>query len=189
MLPQDALSFPDSAAFAAWLEKHHDTAEVLWLKIYKKGSGVPSLDWNDCVIEALCWGWIDGQKKSLDESAYLQRLTPRRAKSAWSKRNVDHVEKLISQGRMQPSGMAHVRAAKADGRWDAAYAGGADFEIPKDFLDALDKSPKARAKFDTLSRSALYAMYHQLHSAKKPETRVNRTAKMIDRLARGEPPV
>lgn len=183
-----ALEFKNRRALDAWFAQNHDTQTVLWVRIFKKASGVVSVDWNDCVIESLRWGWIDGQKKSLDEVSYLQRITPRRAKSIWSKRNVQHVEKLIREGRMLPSGMAHVEAAKADGRWEAAYAGGADFEIPKDFLTALDKSPEARAKFDTLSRSVLYAIYHHLHSAKKPETRANRMARMIELMAVGKPP-
>lgn len=187
-MTQDALSFVDFAALDSWLAAHHSEATVLWVRIFKKGSGVASVDWTTCVEAALCWGWIDGQKKSLDADSYLQRMTPRRARSGWSKRNVEHVERLISEGRMQPSGLAQVEAAKADGRWEAAYEGSANMTIPDDFIAALDKVPEARARYDTLTRSALYTIYHRLQSAKKPETRASRMAQMIERLARGDAP-
>jgi len=182
----DYVSFETPDDLGAWLAAHHETATELWVQIFKKGSGTASVDWTDCVIASLTYGWIDGQQKSLDAVSYLQRLTPRRAKSAWSQKNRDHAERLIAQGRMTPAGLRQVTEAKADGRWDVAYAGQATMEIPADFLAALDARPKAKAFFATLTRSNLFAIYHRLHSAKKPETRANRTAKILDQLDREE---
>ena len=156
------------------------------MRIYKKGSDVPSVTWTDCVVEALAYGWIDGQKASLDDRAYLQRLTPRRSGSSWSKTNREHAERLISEGRMTPDGLAQVEAAKGDGRWDGAYAGQADMAIPQDFLDALEALPEAKAFFATLDRKNLYPIYYRLHTAKRPETRAKRMQAMLDQLARRE---
>ena len=183
---------PDHAVFATagalddWLAQHHADRAQLWVRIYKKASGVASVDWQDCVIAALCWGWIDGQKKALDDLSYLQRLTPRTARSGWSDRNRQHAERLIAEGRMQPPGLAQVTAAKADGRWHVAYAGQADMVIPQDFLDALQAHPVAKAFYATLNRSNLFAIYHRLHPAKRPQTRQDRMQRIIDQLNRQE---
>ena len=182
------LAFEDASAFGDWLENNHASEPELWLKIFKKGSGRRSIDWNEAVIEALCWGWIDGVKKSYDDKAYLQRFTPRRARSNWSKRNREHVERLIEEGRMQEPGMKHVRAARADGRWEAAYAPSSEMTIPEDFLTALEKRPEARAFFDTLSRQHLFTIYHRLHTPKKPETRQRWFEKLLTMLEKGEKP-
>lgn len=181
------LIFATSADLYQWLESHHATETELWIKIYKKHTGIPSVSWNEVVIESLCWGWIDGIKKSLDEQAYLQRITPRKANSSWSKTNTEHVARLIDEGRMMEPGMIHVRAAKADGRWESAYVV-SEIEVPDDFLIALDKTPKAKRFFETLTKSNRYIIAYGLLSAKKPETRDRRFEKYMDMLVREEKP-
>lgn len=183
---QEGTAFETAADLRAWLTENHDAAPELWVRIYKKGSGVPSVTWTDCVVEALAFGWIDGRKASLDDRAYLQRLTPRRAGSSWSKKNREHAERLIAEGRMTPAGLAQVEAARGDGRWDGAYAGQADMAIPQDFLDALEALPEAKAFFATLDRKNLYPIYYRLHTAKRLETRAKRMQAMLDQLARRE---
>ncbi len=185
---QSALSFETPEQLEQWLRDNHDSAQELWVRIFKKGSGTPSVAWADCVIACLIWGWIDGQSKPIDARCYMQRLTPRRARSSWSKRNTEHVARLIAEGRMQPPGLAQVEAARQDGRWDAAYAGSADMVIPDDFLAALAHNPAAQARFDTLKRAELYRIYHNLHSAKRAETRTRRMDAIIAKLERGEAP-
>ncbi len=186
MPPAKGLAFETQKLLEKWLKTNHATESEVWVRIFKKETGKPSVTWNDCVVAALTWGWIDGQKKSLDESSFLQRLTPRRAKSNWSKRNCEHAERLIAEGLMQPAGLAHVEAARADGRWGRAYSGSASMVIPEDFLEALEKSPAAKRFFATLNRANLFTIYHRLHSAKRAETRQKRIADMLARLARGE---
>lgn len=181
-------AFADSAAFHDWLAVNHASEPELWLKIYKKGSGLESINWEEAVIEALCWGWIDGVKKTYDDEAYLQRFTPRRNGSNWSRRNREHVERLIAEGRMQEVGMEHVRAAQADGRWEAAYAPASEMTIPDDFLAALDERPAAKAFFATLKRQNLYTIFYGLQTAKKPETRQRRFEKFLAKLENGETP-
>jgi uncharacterized protein YdeI (YjbR/CyaY-like superfamily) len=154
--------------------------------IFKAGSGKRSVTWTDCVIEAIRFGWIDGQKLPQDEASYLQRLTPRKPKSNWSAKNREHAVKLIAEGRMTPAGLIHVETAKADGRWDSAYSGSAAMTIPQDFLDALETMPAAKAFFQTLDRKNLYSIYYRLHTAKRPETRTKRLAQMLAQLNRGE---
>lgn len=179
-------SFETPAAFGAWLAANHATAPELWVRIYKKASGVASVTWQDCVVEALAWGWIDSQKRSLDDLSFVQRFCPRRPRSTWSQINRRHVERLIAEGRMRPAGLAHVDAAKADGRWDAAYAGSADLTIPADFLAALADHPAAAAFFATLDRKNLFPIYHRLQTAVRPETRERRLQQILAQLARGE---
>ncbi|MEZ4750392.1 MAG: hypothetical protein R3B54_07130 [Bdellovibrionota bacterium] len=140
-------AFATPKALGAWLKKNHQSETELWVRIYKKGSGRPSVDWSDCVVEAIAWGWIDGQRKSLDEASFVQRLTPRRPKSNWSKKNKDHAERLIAEGRMQAAGLAHVKAAKKDGRWEKAYEGSATMKIPKDFLDRAQEESRGAGIF------------------------------------------
>jgi uncharacterized protein YdeI (YjbR/CyaY-like superfamily) len=183
---EDAKAFATPEALGDWLAEHHDRATELWVRIYKKGSGKPSVTWADCVVEALRFGWIDGHKKPLDDEAFLQRLSPRKAKSAWSAKNRDHAEKLIAEGRMTPAGLAHVDAAKADGRWAQGYAGQAGMVIPQDFLDALEALPAAKAFFATLDRKNLYPIYYRLQTAKRPETRARRMEQILAQLERGE---
>lgn len=176
-------SFATAAELESWLAANHATETVLWVRIYKKGSGVASVTWDDCVVACLIWGWIDGQKRSLDENSYLQRISPRRARSGWSLRNVKHVERLTAEGRMQPTGLAQVQAAKDSGQWDKAYAGSADMEFTTDFLAALAAHPVAEKRFEKLTRSKKFAIYAALASARKEETRQRRMAKIIADLA------
>ena len=179
-------AFETSECFYEWLRLNHNTETELWLKIYKKASGIKSIDWNDAVKMALCWGWIDGIKKSVDGDCYIQRLTPRRAKSIWSKRNTEHVAVLIEQGLMQQAGLIHVEAAKADGRWQAAYSISNDNEIPEDFLAAVEASAgingNTKEFFDTLSKSSRNIIAYGLKSAKKEETRKKRFDKFLAML-------
>lgn len=186
MQSDEARSFETTDQLARWLKSNHATERELWVRIFKKGSGTPSVTWDDCVIVAIAWGWIDGQRKALDEVSYLQRLTPRRPKSNWSKKNREHAERLIAEGRMQPAGLLHVEAARADGRWEQAYAGSSEMVIPDDFLAALQKNRAAKRFFATLDRKNLFSIYHRLHTAKRPETRKKRIESMIAQLARGE---
>lgn len=186
MASEEAMSFATTAELDRWLKENHATKRELWVQIYKKASGIKSVSWADCVLCCLCWGWIDGHKKSLDELSFLQRLTPRRKKSNWSKINRDHAERLIQQGRMQPAGLVHVEAAKQDGRWEQAYAGSADMVIPDDFLKALNQSQPALDYYATLDRKNLYAIYHRVESAKRPETRAKRIQAIVAQLTRGE---
>lgn len=182
----EPLPFATPKDWDAWLaENHADTVEV-WIKFYRKGSGTASINWEQAVIEALCWGWIDGQAKPLDDTAWLQRFTPRRAKSSWSQKNRDHVVLLIAEDRMQSPGLVHVQTAKADGRWDAAYSGPKDAVVPADFLAALDAMPTAKAFYGTLNSSNRYSIYYGLHSAKRPETRAKRMALYLAMMERGE---
>ena len=180
------LAFRDAKSLGDWLAEHHQGCRELWIQIYKAGSGTPSVTWTDCVIEAIRYGWIDGQKLPLDEASYLQRLTPRRAKSNWSAKNRDHAGRLIAEGRMAAAGLVHVEAAKADGRWESAYAGSSEMTIPQDFLDALETKPVAKAFFATLDRKNLYPIYYRLQTAKRPETRAKRLAQILAQLERGE---
>lgn len=180
-------TFSTPKDLAQWLKVNHAIEAELWVKMYKKNTGIQSVTWDDVVIEALCWGWIDGVKKSIDAQAYLQRITPRKARSNWSKRNTEHVERLISAGRMMESGLVHVRAAKADGRWENAYVV-SKMDVPADFLAALENQPDVKAFFETLNKSSRYAIAHGLMSAKKPETRHRRFEKFMGMLVNGEKP-
>lgn len=186
-MPNVPLTFATPRDLCAWLAINHATHSELWIKIYKKQSKLTSVTWNEVVLEALCWGWIDGVKKSVDEHAYLQRITPRKARSVWSKRNTEHVERLIKEGRMQEAGLAHVRAAKADGRWDEAYVA-SEIEIPADFLEALELHPKAKQFFQALNKSHRHTIAYGLVSAKKSETREKRFNKFMNMLHNNEKP-
>lgn len=186
--PTRTLSFASPEELNQWLKLNHATENELWVKIYKKSSGVPSVTWHQVVLEILCWGWIDGIKKSLDKNAYLQRITPRKPGSSWSKRNTEHVESLTKEGRMEEPGLEMVRAAKADGRWDNAYAPASEMEVPEDFLAALGTRPKAKQFFETLNKSNRYVIAYGLASAKKPETRQRRFEKYLEMVKRGEKP-
>jgi len=181
------MTFATPKDLGQWLKVNHAIESELWVKIYKKNTGIQSVTWDDVVIEALCWGWIDGVKKSIDDQAYLQRITPRKARSNWSKRNTVHAERLISEGRMMESGIVHIRAAKADGRWENAYVV-SEIEVPADFLAALESKPNVIQFFDTLNKSSRYAIAYGLTSAKKPETRQRRFAKFMNMLVNEEKP-
>jgi len=181
------MTFVTPKDLGQWLKMNHAIESELWVKIYKKNTGIQSVTWNDVVIEALCWGWIDGVKKSIDDQAYLQRITPRKMRSNWSKRNTEHADRLISEGRMMESGLVHIRAAKSDGRWENAYVS-SEMEVPADFLAALESKPNVKAFFETLNKSSRYAIAYGLISAKKPETRVRRFTKFMNMLLHEEKP-
>jgi uncharacterized protein YdeI (YjbR/CyaY-like superfamily) len=185
--PSRIMTFATPKDLSEWLKVHHATERELWIKIFKKDTGVQSVTWNDVVIEILCWGWIDGVRKSIDAQAYLQRITPRKTRSNWSKRNTEHVERLISEGRMTEFGLVHVRAAKADGRWENAYVV-SELEVPTDFLAALEAQPRAKQFFETLNKSSRYVIAYGLTSAKKPETRQRRFTKYMTMLVGEEKP-
>lgn len=189
-LPTDlpVLPFADQAALEAWLEAEHRTAPGLYVRIAKKGSGVPSVNWEQMVEVLLCFGWIDGRANRLDDSFYLQRITPRRPKSIWSAKNVATVERLIAEGRMRPAGLAAVEAAKADGRWERAYGGPATITVPDDLAAALDAVPAARAAFDALKGQDRYSVLHRVHTAATEKTRAARIAAAVELLTRdGQP--
>ena len=178
--------FKTAKSFETWLKKHHASSDGLWLLIAKKGADEPSVTYAQAVEIALCWGWIDGQKKGLDDQHFLQRFTPRRARSIWSKINVDKVAALIAAGRMQPAGQAQIDAAKADGRWQQAYDGARTSTVPDDLQAALDSEPTAKTFFATINATNRYAVLWRVQTAVKPETRAKRIAQLVEMLARGE---
>ncbi|MET3725963.1 YdeI/OmpD-associated family protein [Sphingomonas trueperi] len=186
IIPKEALAFEQAADLADWFSQNHKTVNELWVRIFKAGSGIRSVTWTDCVVEAIRFGWIDGVKQAGDESFYYQRLTPRRAGSNWSTKNREHAVRLIAEARMTPSGFAHVEAARANGRWDSAYEGSASMVIPQDFLEALSAYPEAEAFFQTLDRKNLYPIYYRLQTAKRPETRARQMQQILDQLQRRE---
>ena len=179
-------SFRSSKEFRAWLVKEHARASGLLLRIYKKGSGVPSITYAEALDQALCFGWIDGQKLPFDADSWVQKFTPRRANSGWSKINVAHVDRLIRDGQMTPAGLKQVEAAKADGRWAAAYDSSATATVPPEFVKELARNAKAKQFYATLNKANLYAIAYRLQTAKRAETKVKRIKLIIDMLARGE---
>lgn len=180
------LPFDSAAAWEAWLERQHAVTVGVWLQFAKKGSGVATVTYEEAVAGALCFGWIDGQVRRFDERFYLQRFTPRRRQSRWSKINVEKALALIEAGRMRPAGLAQVQAAQADGRWEAAYASASDATVPEDLQTALDANPAAAAFFATLTSNNRYAILYRVADAKRPETRARRIAQFVEMLARGE---
>lgn len=178
--------FKSARAFETWLKKNHASSDGLWLKIAKRGATEPSVTYPEAVEIALCWGWIDGQRKALDDQHFLQRFTPRRARSIWSKINVDKVAALIEAGRMQAPGQAQIEAAKADGRWARAYDGARTSSVPEDLLAALEAEPRAKAFFATINAANRYAVLWRVQTAVKAETRARRIAQLVEMLARGE---
>ena len=179
-------SFPSQAKFRAWLKTHHTTSPGIWLKLHKKASGQPSLTYAEALEEALCFGWIDGQKKPFDADSWLQRVTPRRPKSNWSQVNTRHVERLIAAGRMTPAGLKEVERAKSDGRWERAYASSQHSLPPADFLEELEKHPPSAAFYRTLNKANVYAIVYRLQTAKKPETRAKRMTVILEMLKRDQ---
>lgn len=175
-----------AASWARWLKRHHASAAGVWLRIAKKDSGIASIDYPAALEEALCWGWIDGQRKSEDAQYFLQRFTPRTKRSIWSRINRAKVLKLIDEGRMQPAGHAEIERAKADGRWDAAYEGVSAATVPPDLQAALDANKKAAKFFATLDSRNRFAVLFRTQGAKKPETRARRIAQFVEMLAKGE---
>lgn len=187
--PEKIRSFPTAAAFEAWLRSNHAHETEVWMRLYKKGSGVPTIAIADALDLALCWGWIDGIRKSFDEQSYLQRYTPRRPRSIWSQVNREHIARLTMAGRMTPHGQRQVDAAKADGRWDAAYApirrASAD-TMPDDLRAAIEANARAADTFRTLNRQNLFALTFRVGNMKTPAGRARKIAAMVEMLARGE---
>ena len=182
------LAFPDQAALEEWLEAGHATAPGLYVRLAKKGSGVPSVTYAELVESVLCFGWIDGRSQRLDETSYLQRITPRRARSVWSQKNVAAVEALTAAGRMRPAGLAAVAAARADGRWERAYAGPATTTVPDDLAAALAAEPAAEQAFAGLDGRNRYAVLHRVATAATAQTRARRIAAVVTMLAEGRRP-
>jgi uncharacterized protein YdeI (YjbR/CyaY-like superfamily) len=183
-MPQ--LPFESAEAWDAWLAENHGSVPGVWAMIAKKGSGVPSVGYPEVLDIAISYGWIDGQRQALDHTHYLQKFTPRGPRSRWSKINRDKATHMIENGQMKPAGMREVERAKADGRWDAAYAGQRTATIPEDLQRALDANPKAREFFATLNSQNRYAVIYRVGDAKRPETRARRIAQFVEMLANGE---
>lgn len=179
-------AFATARAWERWLAKEAATSEGLWIRLAKQGSEIVSISYEEAVEVALCYGWIDGQKAPVDEQFWLQRFTPRRPGSRWSKINCGRVEALLAAGRMKPEGRREVERAKADGRWDAAYAGQATMPVPEDLAAALAKDAEARRFFSTLDAANRYAILYRIHDAKQPETRARRIAQFVEMLSRHE---
>lgn len=177
------VSFESTVDFEAWLGEHHASSPGIWLKLRKKAPGVLALDYGQALDVALCYGWIDGQKAAFDDLHWLQRFTPRKPKSKWSRINCGKAEALIAQGRMRPPGLAEVERAKADGRWDAAYDGARTASVPDDLAEALAANPAAAAFFATLDGRNRYAVLYRIQDAKKAETRMRRIEKYVAMLA------
>jgi uncharacterized protein YdeI (YjbR/CyaY-like superfamily) len=178
------LAVPDAAAWELWLEQHPDS-EGVWLKIAKKQAPTPTPTYAEALESALCFGWIDGQKGALDEHHWRQRFTPRKPRSKWSRRNTDLARQLTEQGRMRPAGLAEIAAAKQDGRWEAAYEPQSRATVPPDFEAELDRNPKAKAFFATLTGANRYAFLYRIQDAKRPQTRARRIATFIEMLNDG----
>jgi uncharacterized protein YdeI (YjbR/CyaY-like superfamily) len=186
---QSLLTLPDGAAWKMWLNEHHEHSTGTWLRLAKKGTTEPtSLTYDEALDEALCHGWIDGQVRRYDDLTFRQRFTPRRARSMWSKRNVAIVERLSSEGRLKPAGLAAVERAKADGRWEAAYSGQAAIQTPADLAAALQADPAAQATFEILTSQNRYAVLLRIHNAKRADTRARRIEQFVAMLGRGETP-
>jgi uncharacterized protein YdeI (YjbR/CyaY-like superfamily) len=181
------LVVPDAFAWREWLGEHHDESPGVWLVLAKKGASEPtSLTYEQALEEALCHGWIDGQVGRRDDATYRQRFTPRRRRSAWSQRNATIAERLLAQGRMHAVGIEEVERAKADGRWQTAYAGSASIDVPPDLIQALIAEPKAQAMFERLTRKNRYAILYRIATAKRADTRARRIQQFVTMLARGE---
>lgn len=179
-------SFRTSSELRAWFAKHHATANCLLLQIYKKASDIESVTYAEALDQALCFGWIDGQKLPLDGESWVQRFTPRKPRSGWSKKNTEHVERLVQASQMTLAGLKEVEAAKADGRWAVAYNSPSNATLPAEFMEELDRNPEAKLFFSTLNKANLYAIAYRLQTAKLPQTKTRRIKSIIEMLARGE---
>ncbi|KAK4201917.1 bacteriocin-protection, YdeI or OmpD-associated-domain-containing protein [Triangularia verruculosa] len=183
----ETIPFPTAASFTAWLAVNHSTTPLgIWLKISKKNSNIPSVSYDEAIDCALCYGWIDGQRKGLDSLHFLQRFTPRRKNSMWSKRNVQKVATLIKEGRMEAAGLAEVERAQKDGRWDRAYDGASMMEMPEDFGAALAKNEKAKGFWEGLGKTKRYAFLMRLTTTKRAETRTRKIGEFVSLLAEGK---
>lgn len=179
------MQVPDQPAWRRWLEENHDAVAAIWLKFAKKGAPVATVSYAEAIEEALCFGWIDGQVRADDAHFYLQRFTPRRPRSKWSQVNREKATRLMAEQRMRPAGLAQIEAAKADGRWDAAYPAQSGATVPDDLQRALDENPRAAEFFATLTGSARYAFLYRLHHVSDPARRARRIADYIERLSAG----
>ena len=180
------LPFESKKKWAEWLAKGYDQSAGIWLKLAKKDAGIPSVTYDEALEVALCYGWIDGQKKGFDDKYWLQKFTPRGPKSIWSKINTEKAERLIASGEMKSAGLQAIEAAKQDGRWQAAYQSQKNISVPEDFQAALDKNKKAKAFFATLNSVNRYAILFRIHNVKKAETRAKKIQQFIEMLERGE---
>ena len=180
------LSFANKKKWADWLAKQHDNSAGVWLKVAKKDSGIASVTYDEALESALCYGWIDGQKKGFDDKYWLQKFTRRGPKSVWSKINTEKAEKLIASGEMKPAGLKTIEAARQDGRWAAAYASQRNISVPEDFQTALDKNNEAKAFFNTLKSAERYSFLFRIQTAKKAETRARRIQQYLEMLEKGE---
>ncbi|MGI8952877.1 MAG: YdeI/OmpD-associated family protein [Chitinophagaceae bacterium] len=180
------LSFKTPKEFEKWLSKNHNISNGIWLRFFKKDSGEKTITYSEALDEALCYGWIDGQADKYDDKSWIQRFTPRRAKSIWSKRNTNHIERLTALGKMKPSGLCEVEKAKADGRWEKSYDSQSTTTIPDDFMKELSKNKKAKAFFESLNKANKYAIAWRLQTAKKLETREKRMKAILEMLSKGE---
>ncbi|MEP6765187.1 MAG: YdeI/OmpD-associated family protein [Gemmatimonadaceae bacterium] len=184
--PKSIRSFASAAEFHQWLQINYSSATEIWIKIHKKASGLATVTYAEALDSALCYGWIDGLKKSWDDKSFIQRFTPRTKTSIWSQTNIEHVARLSDAGRMQPEGQKQIDLAKADGRWDRAYAAGRNMRTPADLQAAIDANPKAKKTFDILNKLNLFAMAFRVGNVKKAELRAERVALYVAMLARGE---
>ena len=182
------LAFESARVWREWLKANHDEALGVWVKIAKKASGIATVTYQEALEDALCFGWIDGQKRSYDDTYFIQKFTPRTKRSVWSKRNQEIVARLIGDGRMRAAGQRQIDLAKADGRWEQAYDSPKNMQVPEDFLRELAKDKKAEAFFRTLNKTNTFAIAWRLATAKKPETRQRRVQVLIEMLAREEKP-
>lgn len=180
------MTFMNPEDFEGWLAEHHQTTEGLWLRIFKKAAKKEGISRKEALDEALCYGWIDGQAKKFDKESYLQKFTPRRSRSLWSKRNTEHIARLTKLGKMKPAGIREVEKAKEDGRWEKAYDPPSEMTIPEDFLKELSKDPKAKEFFESLNKTNTFAITTRLQTAKKPETRQRRMDKILKMLSEGK---
>jgi uncharacterized protein YdeI (YjbR/CyaY-like superfamily) len=182
----DVIAFASAKEWERWLAKNHAKTDGVWIQFSKKGSNVRSVSYDEALIAALCYGWIDGQIKGQDQRSYIHKFTPRRAKSIWSRRNCELVERLIAEEKMKPAGLNAIKAAKADGRWERAYDSPGKMTLPDDFVKAVSKNKKAATFLAALSRANLYAIAWRLQTAKKPETRTKRMKAIVEMLTKGQ---
>lgn len=180
------LAFESAELFERWLSDNHNSSSGIWLRMYKKASGKPTVTYQEALRVALCYGWIDAVSNKYDDESYIQRFTPRRARSMWSKRNIGIVQTLIAEGKMKPAGTKEIERAKADGRWDQAYDSPKNMKVPDDFIEELKKDPKAYEFFQSLNKTNTYAIGWRLQTAKKPETRERRKQHLLEMMAKGE---
>jgi uncharacterized protein YdeI (YjbR/CyaY-like superfamily) len=186
VIEPQVLSFASSKEWEKWIAKNHATSTGIWLQIFKKDSGEKTVTYPEAVEVALCYGWIDGQKKKYDAASFIQKFTPRRPKSIWSKRNTEIAERQISEGKMKPAGMIQVELAKSDGRWQQAYDSPSKMKVPEDFLQQLSMNKKAKAFFEGLNKANVYAIAWRLQTAKKPETREKRLKEILEMMRQGK---